>query len=101
MIVLDDANYGWILLEENGCFYLDALCSHSAVDYMFLLRLDQEEVELWRERGTSYLDDLAHRIHYSAPGVQGSRSPYKARGLVMTPERERASEAIRLRRLSR
>ncbi len=50
MIVLDDANYGWILLEENGCFYLDALCSHSAVDYMFLLRLDQEEVELWRER---------------------------------------------------
>ncbi|MBB3951843.1 hypothetical protein [Aureimonas jatrophae] len=94
MIVLDDEHYGWVLLEEDGGFYLDVLCSHSAVDYLFLLRLTDEEVALWRDRGTAYLDDLAYRIHYSAPGVQASRSPYKPRSLVMAPERERATEAV-------
>ncbi|MBB3952367.1 hypothetical protein [Aureimonas jatrophae] len=94
MIVLDDEPYGWLLLEEDGQLYLDAMCSHSAVDYMFLLRLNDEEVALLRAKGRLYLDDLAYRIHYSAPGVLGSRSPYKGRSLVMTPERERASEAI-------
>jgi len=100
MIVLNDEHYGWVLLEENGWLYLDVLCSHSAVDYMFFLRLDEKEVELWRERGPAYLDDLAYRIHYSAPGVQSSRSLYKARSLVMTAERDRASEAIRRHRLA-
>ncbi len=94
MIVVDDEHYGWVLLEEDGRFYLDVLCSLSAVDYLFLLRLSDEEVALWRNRGTAYLDDLAYRIHYSAPGVQGSRSPYKRRTLVLTPERERATEAV-------
>ena len=94
MIVLNDNHYGWVLLEEDQHFYLDVLCSHSAVDYMFLLRLNDEEVALLRQKGFYYLDDLAYRIHYSAPGVRGSRSPYKSRSLVMTPERERANEAI-------
>ncbi|WP_062018541.1 hypothetical protein [Aureimonas sp. AU4] len=100
MIVVDE-HYGWVLLEEDGRFYLDVLCSHSAVDYLFLLRLSDDEVALWRDRGTAYLDDLAYRIHYSSPGVQGSRSPYKPRSLVMTPERERVTEAIKLHRLAR
>ncbi|MBB3950855.1 hypothetical protein [Aureimonas jatrophae] len=95
MIVLDDEHDGWVLLAEDGQVYLDVLYSHSAVDYLFLLRLRDDEVALWRERGPAYLDDLAYRIHASAPGVVGSRSVYKSRSLVLTPERERASEAIR------
>ena len=95
MIVLDDEHYGWSLLEEDGQLYLDVMCSHSAVDYTFLLRMNDEESRLFREKGRPYLDELAYRIHYSAPGVRGSRSPFKTRSLVMTPERERASEAIR------
>ena len=94
MIVLDDEHYRWFLLEEDGQLYLDSMCSHSAVDYLFLLKMNEEEVSLFREKGRSYLDDLAYRIHYSAPGTRGSRSLYKARSLVMTPERERADEAV-------
>src|ERR1041384_2579187 len=94
MIVVDEENYRWLLLTEDGQLYLDAMCSHSAVDYLFLLRMNEEEVALFRDRGRSYLDDLAYRIHYSAPGVIGNKSPYKSRTLVMTAERQRADAAI-------
>lgn len=94
MLVLDEEHYRWFLLEEDGQLYLYAVCSHSAVDYLFLLKMNEKEVSLFRENGRTHLDDLAHGIHYSAPGVRGSSSPYKARSLVMTPERERADEAV-------
>lgn len=95
MIVLDEEPYRWLLLDEDGRLYLDVSCSHSAVDYLFLMALTGEEAALFRERGRGYLDDLSAGIQWSAPGVRGSRSPYKARSLVMTPERERANDAIR------
>lgn len=94
MIVLDDEAYRWFLLQEDDRLFLDAVCSHSAVDYMFLLEMNAEETALFRTKGRAYLGDLAYRIHYSAPGVQGNRSPFKARSLVMTPERKRADAAI-------
>ncbi len=95
MIVLDDEHYRWTLLEENGQLFLDAMCSHSAVDYYFLLALNEEEILLFKKKGRSYFDSLASSIHHSAPGVRGSKSPYKPRSLVMTPERERANDAIK------
>lgn len=94
MRVLDEENYLWFLMDEDGQLYLDAVCSHSAVDYLFLLRLNEEEVALFRDKGRTYLNELAYRIHHSSPGVQRSKSPYKSRTLVMTPERERADAAI-------
>ena len=94
MIALDGEHYSWFLLEENGHLFLDTVCSHSAVDYMFLLEMTQEEAALFGKNGRTYLDDLAQRIRSSAPGVQGNRSPFKPRSLVMTPARKRADAAV-------
>jgi len=94
MNALDGEHYSWFLLEENGHLFLDTVCSHSAVDYMFLLEMTQEEASLFGKNGRTYLDDLAQRIRSSAPGVQGNRSPFKPRSLVMTPARKRADTAV-------
>lgn len=94
MIALNGEHDSWFLLEENGQLFLDTVCSHSAVDYKFLLEMTQEEASLFRKNGRTYLEDLAQRIRSSAPGVQGNKSPFKARSLVMTPARKRADEAI-------
>ncbi|RYE98445.1 MAG: hypothetical protein EOO77_37250 [Oxalobacteraceae bacterium] len=94
MIALDGEHYSWFLLEENGQLFLDTVCSYSAVDYMFLLEMTDEEASLFGKNGRPYLDDLAQRIRSSAPGVRGNKSPFKARSLVMTPARKRADEAI-------
>lgn len=94
MIVLDEEAYRWYLLEEDACLFLYAVCSHSAVDYLFLMKLDETEMAAFREKGRSYLSDLAYKIHYSAPGVQGNKSPYRTRSLVMTPEMKRADAAL-------
>lgn len=96
MRVLDEEPYGWFLLEEDGHLYLYALCSHSFVDYLFLMKLDDAELAAFREKGRSYLSDLAYRVHYSAPGVRGTKSPYRDRGLVATPEQARAVEALKV-----
>jgi hypothetical protein len=94
MIALDGEHNSWFLLEENGKLFLDTVCSHSAVDYMFLLEMTEDEASLFRKNGRSYLDDLAQRIRSSASGVQGNKSPFKARSLVMTPTRKRADDAV-------
>ena len=94
MIALDGEHASWFLLEENGHLFLDTVCSHSAVDYMFLLEMTEEEASLFSKNGRSYLDDLAQRIRSSAPGVRGKKSPFAARSLVMTPARKRADAAV-------
>ena len=58
---------------------MDASCSHSFVDYTFTMRLTSEETSRYENEGREYLDWLAHDIHYSAPGVKGSKSKYKKR----------------------
>lgn len=96
MRVLHHEPYAWFLLEDDGAFYLDAHCSHSAVDFSVLVALDATERAAYEECGHGYLDRLAYDIHYSAPGVRGSRSPYQARNLAVGPgdQSRRANAAI-------
>ena len=97
MRVLDHEPHAWFLLEDNGAFYLDAHCSHSAVDFSVLIALNATEQAAYEAGGHCYLDRLAHDIHYSAPGVRGSRSPYQARNLAIGPgdQSRRANAAIK------
>ena len=94
MRVLDHEPQAWFLLEDDGVLYLDAHCSHSAVDYSVLIALDATERAAFEEGGHDYLDRLAYDIQYSAPGVQGSRSPFQARNLTSGPgDRSRRADA--------
>ena len=43
MIALDGEHGSWFLLEENGHLFLDTVSIHSAVDYMFLLEITEQE----------------------------------------------------------
>lgn len=88
MKVLDHQPYAWFLLEDDGRLYLDAHCSHSFFDYSVLIALNDAETEAFRSAGRAYIDKLAYDIHYSAPAVRGSKSPYKSRNLSIGSTRE-------------
>ena len=79
MEVIETGAYGWYLLREEAEWILDVLCSHSFVDYRFIIRMNDSEIKAYQSGGTGYLDRLAHEIHYSAPGVLGSSSVFKPR----------------------
>jgi len=79
LIAIDSENYRWILYKDNESFFLDILCSHSAVDYSWVIELNDQEKRKLEQIGRSYLNDLSHQVHYSAPGVIGNNSPYKNR----------------------
>lgn len=82
MRVIDHEPASWYLLQNGpSSLLLDVNCSHSFVSYSFLVQLDETEAVLYAERGRDYLNELAHAIHYSAPGVAASHSPYKARNV--------------------
>ncbi|OCJ53220.1 hypothetical protein A6U92_24980 [Agrobacterium rubi] len=84
MKVLDNEPWLWHLLEDGDILYLDATCSHSAVDYSVIIVLNEAERAAYEAKGRTYLNTLAHDIHYSAPGVIGSQSPFKSRNLKMS-----------------
>lgn len=71
---------------------LDVHCSHCAVDYSFLVELNDAESPEYRAQGRAFISQLAHQIHYSAPGVLGNVSRYRDRR-VMGEDRERLDEA--------
>lgn len=81
MNVIDHQPHAWYLLEDNGTLLIDAACSHSFVDYSVLIELNERELQNFESGGRSYLDQLAYDIHYSAPAVRDSQSPYKSRNL--------------------
>ena len=87
MNLIDDEPWRWTLFEEDGELYLDAFCSHSAVDYTFAVQMSASEKESLRHRGRDWLTEFSHKIHYSAPGVIGSGSEYKARKVSAAVER--------------
>ena len=94
MKVIDHGPYAWYLLEDGDDLYLDALCSHSFFDYTVLILLNAAEVAAYRKKGSAFLSKLASDIHYSAPAVQGSRSPFKTRNLNLgASEISRRSDA--------
>lgn len=83
MKILDEATVSWFLLEdEGGRLLLDVHCSQSFFDYSVLIELDAGERCRLHEEGRTYLDWLSHEVHYSAPAIKDSRSPYKARNLT-------------------
>jgi hypothetical protein len=82
MKVVDHEPYAWFLLQEGDTLYLDAHCSHSFVDYSVLVALDDQERARFDTEGRDYLDRLSHDIHYSAPIVRESNSPWKTRNLT-------------------
>jgi len=79
MKVVDYEPQCWFLLDDNGELFLDANCNHSFIGYDFLLQLDASEAAKFRSEGRAYLSRLAQDIHYSAPIVAASNSPYKSR----------------------
>jgi hypothetical protein len=81
MKVIDRAPHAWYLVENEGRLFLDVACSQSAVDYSVLIELDRSERSEFEKRGHDYLNELAAAIAYSAPGAQGSQSPYAARNV--------------------
>jgi hypothetical protein len=81
MQVLDEERYRWVLLEHEGQLYLDVYCSHSCVDYWFLIALNADETANCEKEGRNYINKIAYDVHYSAPLVQNSNSPYKIRAL--------------------
>lgn len=79
MRVIDHEPQAWFLVEEDGSYFLDANCSHSAFGYCYMVQLLPDETARYKNEGRNYLSILAHDIHYSAPVVIGSNSIYKGR----------------------
>ena len=79
MDVIAEGPTAWYLLRDGDALLLEARCSHSAVDYGWLVELNAGERAGWAERGGAWIDELAQAIHYSAPGVIGNNSPYRDR----------------------
>ena len=81
MNVIDHEPASWYLVQHADMLLLDVNCSHSFVSYSVLIALNAEETALYTHQGHAYLNELAHAVHYSAPGVVGSQSPYKDRNV--------------------
>lgn len=81
MNVIDQEPASWFLLQHGDAMLLDVNCSHSFVSYTVLIALNAQESTLYQQKGHAYLDELAYAVHYSAPGVAGSQSPYRDRNV--------------------
>ena|SRR5215472_16925725 len=81
MTVLDYEDYGWFLLSKEERLFLDVNCNHSFVGYSFLIELDEAEVRQYRQEGRDFIVRLADRVQHSGPGVRGSKSEFKNRGV--------------------
>lgn len=80
MQYVDHRPGGWFLVRQGDALYLMARYSYSAmIDDSALIELGAVEREDYRKRGHQYLDELAERIHMSAP--YRPESPYHARDL--------------------
>ena len=85
MEVIDHGPQAWFLVKDGDALLLDARCSLGPTEYSVVIELDEAERQAHAARSTGYLDQLAQAIHESAPGVQGSTSPYRSR--VLGPAR--------------
>lgn len=81
MNVIDHEPASWFLVQHSDQLLLDVHCSHSFVSYTVLIALNAQETALYAQKGHAYLNELAHAVHYSAPGVVGSQSPYRDRNV--------------------
>lgn len=81
MNVIDHEPASWFLVQHGDQWLLDVHCSHSFVSYTVLIALNAQETALYAQKGHAYLNELAHAVHYSTPGVKGSQSPYRDRNV--------------------
>lgn len=81
MKVIDHQPHAWFLFEHDSGLLIDVDCHHGAVSCSVLIRLNDQELAEYRRDGHAYLDRLAQAIHYSAPILAISDSPYKPRKL--------------------
>ncbi len=81
MKVIDHQPHAWLLLEDDSGLLIDVECHHGAVSCSVLIRLNDHELAEYRRDGHAYLNRLAQVIHYSAPILEISNSPYKPRKL--------------------
>ena len=95
MHVLDQEPWRWTLVQDGDELLFDALCSHGAVDYTFLIVLNASETSCFRAEGRAYLTWLAHDVHMSAPGVRGNASPYLPRRFSLQRD-EAFTEAVKV-----
>lgn len=84
MKIVDQEPHSWFLVQDGESLLFDVNCSHGAVGYDFQIELNESEKIEYVHGCRNYLNRLAYEIHYSAPGVIGSASPYKSRRLGVT-----------------
>src|SRR5688572_23456268 len=68
MKVIDEGRAAWFLFERGDELLLDVNCSHSAVGYGVLLRLDEREVAEYGREGRAFVDRLARDVQDRGPG---------------------------------
>ena len=79
MKVIDQEKNSWYLFEEDGKLLFDVNCSHGFVGYDFMMFLNEKEIELYKNHGREYLNELANQIDYSSPISKSSNSKFKDR----------------------
>lgn len=93
MKVIDTEQWSWFLFEHESNLYLDVNCNISAFGYTYMIQLNESERNLYDVNGRTYLNKLAHEIHYSVPIGKDSKSIYKGRD-VGSEFRKLVSEAV-------
>jgi len=72
--LIDNAERCYKLLEDDaGDRWLYVLCG-TVGEYIAKIRLNPEEVQLYRDRGTEYLDDLAYDINHNPDKYKSRRA---------------------------
>lgn len=83
----------WFLVEQHGALYLDARYTISSMaEGSALIRLDESELEAYRDGGHAYVAGLAARINDDGPHREGS--PYAERDLSRGPDGPAYRDAV-------
>lgn len=80
--VVDHEPAGWFLLRDGDDLLLDVNCTHGAMGYSWLIRLDPSERRAYRHEGRTALVLLAQAIQDSAPAAHGTVSAYRDRDVT-------------------
>jgi hypothetical protein len=93
MDVLDHEPHWWYLLQDGDALLLDVHCSNGPVDYDWTMVLNDGEVAQYRAAGLAFINSLAEKVQWTAPGARGSSSPYLGRNLDASA-RQQVSAAV-------
>lgn len=73
MKVIQNKPKAWFFLKHNNDFYINVNCNISVFGFSMLVKLNDEELNRFIEKGYTYIDSLANQIQNS------SQSKYKSR----------------------